>query len=289
MRLWSFGCIVLAVVFSTVLSIGDTATAQSRLPLSNVASWAYQLQGDMAALKQSPHDLLVVDVDNVAWQSNASALSVKPDGLKRPVVSYLSVGEAEDSRPYFETCCKSAKPAWLTERNQGWPGNVAVRFWDPDWQALVAQRIDDLITQGYGGAYLDRLDIYEVMADERPTARADMIAFVAKLAAQARARAPGFVIIVQNAEELLEDPAHLAVIDGIAKEDLFYGIDHDGKRNKPDVIAYAVRDLQRVRASGKPVFVVEYVPFEAAADNVRAEIAAEGFLPLVAGRDLDGK
>ena len=50
-----------------------------------------------------------------------------------------------------------------------------------------------------------------------------MIAFVQALAARARALKPGFLIVPQNAEELLTDQAYRAVIDGLGKEDLLFG------------------------------------------------------------------
>ncbi len=50
-----------------------------------------------------------------------------------------------------------------------------------------------------------------------------MIAFVTKLAAHARGRKPGFLVVPQNGEELLTDAGYRAVIDGIGKEDILYG------------------------------------------------------------------
>ena len=44
--------------------------------------------------------------------------------------------------------------------------------------------------------------------------------------AYAKQRNAGFQIVVQNAEELLEEAAYLRVIDAVAKEDLLHGVDH---------------------------------------------------------------
>ena len=58
-----------------------------------------------------------------------------------------------------------------------------------------------------------------------------MVAFVTALAAHGRALKPGLLIVPQNAEELLDDAAYRALIDGIAKEDLLFG---DGRSKHPN-------------------------------------------------------
>ncbi len=50
-----------------------------------------------------------------------------------------------------------------------------------------------------------------------------MVEFVKTLAAYASVRHPGFLIVPQNAEELLKHKDYLNTIDAIAKEDLLYG------------------------------------------------------------------
>lgn len=256
-------------------------------PLAAAGSWVYQLQGDMTWTVRSDADVAVVDWDHVRTHETLASLQRKPGNTRRSVLGYLSIGEAEDSRVYWKACCTEGRqPAWLTEQTQGWPGNFAVRYWDADWQNLVRNRLRQIIEAGFDGVYLDRADVWEMMQPARAGARSDMVKFVVELAALAHATKPGFAVIMQNAEELLSDPTYLAAIDGIAKEDLLHGVNHDGLRNPADMIAHSVGMLQLVRAQRKPVFVVEYLPEGGDADRVRAEIVGHGFVPFIADRDL---
>ncbi|MBS0244024.1 MAG: endo alpha-1,4 polygalactosaminidase, partial [Proteobacteria bacterium] len=117
------------------------------------------------------------------------------------------------------------------------------------------------------------------------SSRAAMIAFVKEIAAKARAIKPDAAIVVQNAEELLSSDSYVAAIDGIAKEDLFYGADHGGSRNPSGMVSESVGLLKRAKAKGKKVFVVEYLS-GGSASRVASEIRAQGFVPNFAGRNL---
>lgn len=280
---------LLTATFAISLAMAHTAAcAADPLPLAAARSWVYRLQGDVARIARSNADVAVVDWDHVRTHALLEALKRKPDKARRVVLGYLSIGEAEDSRAYWQACCGDGRrPSWLTDRSDGWPGNYAVRFWDMEWQRIVKTRLSQIIAAGFDGVYFDRADVWETMRPERGSARADMVSFVRELSAMARAAKPSFSIVVQNAEELLSDKDYLAAIDGIAKEDLFHGVNHDALRNPAEMIAHSMRLLQLARAGGKPVFVVEYLPEGQVVDAVRAEITGHGFIPLFATRDLN--
>ncbi len=255
--------------------------------LERVASWSYQLQGDVSGLTRVNSDIAVVDWDHIKSRWTVDALRQTPSGARRSILAYLSIGEAESWRPYWRDCCATvSKPAWLTSVTQGWADNFAVRYWDPAWQQIVRGQLDDIIAAGFDGIYLDRADSYEAFAGEHTTARADMIAFILALSKAAKTRAPGFAVVMQNAEELLSDRELLAALDGVAKEDLLHGNGHRPDRNAPDAIRQSILHLRRARAAGKPVVVVEYLPPGELAEGVKAEIAALGFVPLVTERSL---
>jgi uncharacterized protein (TIGR01370 family) len=115
-----------------------------------------------------------------------------------------------------------------------------------------------------------------------------MIKLIKEVAAAARAKRGDFAIMVQNAEELLSDSSYVATIDAIAKEDLFHGINHDGRRNSSGDISYSVRDLKRAQAAGKTIFVIEYLS-GSSAEGVRSEIRKQGFVPFFGPRNLAGR
>lgn len=266
----------------------EPAAGKQLVAAAAVTSWAIQLQGDLTALTAAQADLVVVDPDHVRWSSSPPLLRARTGGKPRMVLAYLSIGEAETERPYWAKCCADRPPEWATRREQGWAGNLAVRFWHADWQGIVKARLQEIIAAGYDGVYLDRADIWEVMVGERGSAREDMIAFLRDLSRLAKETRPGFIVFGQNAEELLDDASYLAALDGFAKEDLLHGVGHDGKRNPDEMIRHSVGEMKRVAAAGKPVLVVEYLPDGPLGEAVRREIAALGFIPFFTGRNLDG-
>ena len=287
------------------------ATGQRhRLRLINKArSWGYQLSGlNVARAARSPYDLLVVDgttgldVDRPFTKAEVNRLKRKPDGSRRLVISYLSIGEAEDYRPdYFsrEYLTEDA-PDWLMKENPQWKGNRVIRFCTEGWQRTILgdrygrnvynsvelSPLYRLIELGFDGVYLDRVDVYAEVRRQCPDAENRMVDFVARLAAHARKRNPNFMVILQNAEELLVHPKMRRAIDAVAKEDLLYGNDYSQRRNSRDDIRDSIRYLKKARRAGRPVFVVDYIKNRSKIRRAKREIKALGFIPYIGPRDL---
>ena len=251
--------------------------------LRNASSWVYQLQGNVGEIAGTASDVAVIDWEHVGNRGTVERLKQKPGG-RRLVFSYLSIGEAESWRAYYKSCCSGKTPSWLTHRTQGWGGNYVVRYWEGGWKAIVKARLSAIIAAGFDGVYLDRVDTWEAFKGEG-NARAQMIALVKELSAMAKAQRPGFLVLVQNGEELLSDQSYVAAIDGIAKEDLFYGINHNFSRNDAGTIRESVSLLKRAQSRGKAILVVEYLGGDAAS-RARSEIRSHGFAACIASRAL---
>lgn len=78
-------------------------------PLSSARSWAYQLQKALPAqIAASPFDMVVIDYSRNGTNekrftpSDLKWMKRKPNGEQRIVLAYLSVGEAEDYRFYWD-------------------------------------------------------------------------------------------------------------------------------------------------------------------------------------------
>lgn len=267
-------------------------------PLAGVASWHYQLdQVDLDTLAARPVDMLVTDYARAGGKvplsrDEVSRLKAKPDGTRRTVISYLSIGEAEEFRFYWNDAWKTQKPAWLERENCAWPRAWMVRYWDPGWRDMIVSGPDAylkrIIDAGFDGVYLDRIDMWEHTRDLNPNARAAMIDFVAHLATTARALKPGFIVIAQNAEDLLDDRRYRRTIDAVAKEELFFSRTDTGQRNAAKDIATSLAFLDRLSWQWKPVFPVEYL---LTADEIRAvnqEARSRGLVPVFPTRALDG-
>lgn len=268
-------------------------------------SWGYQLQNiDPAKLAGVPYDAIVIDYTRDGSDGSAltaaevQRLKFKPDGSRRIVLAYMSIGEAESYRWYWSPWWNDlwfipnifTKPGWCGPQNGDWKGNYAVRYWDPEWQRIIVGGggyLDRLLKAGFDGVWLDKVDsAFEKIAAARPTARADMIDFVGKIAAKARKTTPGFLVFPQNAELLLDDPAYRRLIDGIGKEDLLYGEDSAGKPNSPEIISKNSALLKLLAADGKPVLSVEYLDDQPRIDAARRDIQGFGFVPHFADREL---
>ena len=293
------------------LAAAAAAHQAERLKLINsVRSWAVQMQDlDVETARNAPVDLIVTDATSGARGGQAlspndvAGIKVKPDGTRRIAISYLSIGESEDYRPeYFDAeYMKEDAPDWLLKENKTWKGNRLIRFCQEGWQKTILGDEDGrslysslepsplyrLIELGFDGVYLDRVDVYSEVVKECPDAATKMVAFVARLAAHARKKNPNFIVILQNAEELLGNPQMVSSIDAIAKEDLFYGVDHSERENDTAMVQASLANLALATSAGRPVFVLDYIkdPARRAAD--KAKIEQRGFIPYFGPRKLD--
>lgn len=290
------------------------ATAE-RLKLVNATkSWGYQLvNSKLEELLRSPYDLLVLDATTGLAngrhfrREEVSQLRRKPDGGRRLVVSYLSIGEAEDYRPDYFTAeyMSEDAPDWLLHENPDWKGNRLIRFCSEGWQKTILGDGDGrsvynsldpsplyrLIELGFDGVYLDRVDVYEEVGKDCPNAQARMVEFVARLAAHARRRNPHFMVILQNAEDLLKQSRVIDAIDAVAKESLFHGWGGGGGSNRQSIsdaasVRWSVERLELARKAGRAVFVVDYPKDRAAAEVSLRRITELGYVPYVAPKDL---
>lgn len=265
--------------------------------LSEAKSWAFQLQNvDPMEIKLSPYDVVVVDYG--LDQHNGTAfprevvdlMRTKPDGTKRVMLAYFSIGEAESYRYYWQDSWAKNRPEWLEPENPDWPGNYRVQYWHPEWRAILYGSpnayLDRILDAGFDGVYIDGVDKFEQWKRRRPTAVADMVDLVGAIAAHARSLRKDFLIVPQNGDGLLGQPKFLRTIDGFAREDLLYGEKEPDARNSQRSIADTVRRLRPLVAAGVPVFVVEYTANPDLAASMLREIKAFGYVGYIARRDL---
>ena len=175
--------------------------------LAAAKSWGYQLQRiKPETLAAIPYDLFVLDYSRDGTDARAltaeevAALKTKPDGSRRVVLAYLSIGEAENYRYYWQPDWETASlaPSWLAPANKKWRTNFPVRYWDADWQAIMFagenSYLARIVAAGFDGVYLDRIDAFQEFESENPAARDEMIAFVSvarRACAHAQAGLPG--------------------------------------------------------------------------------------------------
>ncbi|MBI2565528.1 MAG: endo alpha-1,4 polygalactosaminidase [Candidatus Schekmanbacteria bacterium] len=277
-----------------------------------LTSWGYQLNGlggsALAQLDASLYGLLVIDYStegDAASELTPAQVAMLTDSAcgRRQVLAYMSIGEAEDYRFYWDPAWVDQgngdpdRPAWLTAANPDWPGNYKVRYWMPEWQQIIMgdpgtygpSYLSRLLGQGFDGVYLDIIDAYEYFGPdgngENPNAAADMVALVHAIAAAGRAAHPGFLVFPQNGAGLgALFPDYVQMVDGIGVEDTFF----DGDvAQPPEVVAAATENLNAFRDAGRLVLSIDYPTLAANVDAFYAQAAGEGYVPYVGPRELD--
>lgn len=262
------------------------------LPWRKVQSWAYWLDHpDLAHLGASRFDLLVIDPS--ADGSAARTFTARQIGMlrraapQRRVVAYLSIGQAESYRGYWQRTWRPGSPDWLGAQDPAWPGNYWVKYWQPAWQALVFQSLAAIVAAGFDGVYLDRVDAYQ--EGYAAGHEEDMVQFVANLARSARARASlgaDFGVIVQNAEELIGDHADYGrFVTGISREEVYVQATDSPTSQAARVEAQRYLDLFYQR--GGLVLTVDYASQPDLVCSAYQLSRARGYVPYVTDVRLD--
>jgi len=310
------------------------------LPLSEIRYWAYQIQGisdagAVDALANSHYDMLILEPTRTDWSSDDRDFDTKSvvarlkgtlasDGEHRKlVIAYIDIGEAENWRWYWTWSTEwnegEPRPAdWpdyiLTHDPDGWGGNFPVAYWDPRWKDIVVYGrnqssspygdytsiLDELIKDGFDGAYLDWVEGFEndaVIAKAQQSGKdpaGEMISFIQEMRHYARQRDPDFVIIQQNAAALCDDHSELfGVIDGIAQEAIWYDGDAFDDWTAPDGYDLSTESsltneyigfLNRYKAAGVSAFCCEYALNYAA--DAYSKAAAKGYVAYCTRRSL---
>ena len=258
----------------------------------------YQLQNaDYASLTDGGFRVAVVDPDDSAL--TATQIDDLQTAQDKLLYAYTSIGEAESYRDYWDDSWTTQPPDYVLGENTQWEGNFRVEFWDPEWQQIIFDRVDDVLAKGYDGIYLDIVDGYtvdEVIAAYPGTdaaLRQEMIDFVIGISEYAKAQNPDFAVIPQNAVGLLAlneaDPdsgpntAYLEAIDGLGVEDLWFNGDavSDWTQGDLDYIALA-------QAAGKFVLATSYPTVQANQEAFIADAIENGLIPFVTDRELTG-
>jgi cysteinyl-tRNA synthetase, unknown class len=120
------------------------------------------------AVRNTNYDLIIIDLfinDEEFSPAEIDSLKQKKDGGKRLVICYMSIGEAENYRYYWQSGWNTNKPAWLEEENPSWPGNYAVKYWDKNWQNIIFGNDQSytkrILNAHFDGVYLDKIDSFE--------------------------------------------------------------------------------------------------------------------------------
>jgi cysteinyl-tRNA synthetase len=155
----------------------DSAHAGNVTTLSQAKNFLYLLNTEnfgsrsefLTALNETDYDLVIMDAffadDQAFTSSEIAALKQKKHGGSRMIVAYMSIGEAEGYRFYWQESWDFIRPRWLDAENPEWEGNYKVKYWMPEWQEIMYGNDDSylkkILDAGFDGVYLDIIDAYE--------------------------------------------------------------------------------------------------------------------------------
>lgn len=276
-------------------------------------------------LATAPHGAFIIETAKIGGSSTYksreiffSADQVRQIGHdgRRPVLGYLNLSKIETYRDYWLDALASAKGRdTLVQGDAPWIGpslgsdGTLARFWTPDWEAILADRVDRLMSLGIDGLFLDDVlqyyAYYSSVAEGRsgfavsdgPATAAEfanaMIKLVLAVASRARKHNCGALIVVNNGvfigRDAGEDPpgslrqdsfdSYRSALDGILIESVFASGGN----------AAAISALHEDFASlGLPVMTIDFansvagVPGAETRGAIAQRADSEGFAPYVA-------
>lgn len=123
----------------------------------------------LESLKKSNYDLLIIDGgcfgNRFLSTDDIAKLKIKPNGKRRLVYCYMSLGESENYRWYWKKEYDHARPEWLDEPNENWHGSYKVKYWMQPWHEIIYNSPDSYVSKivaaGFDGAFLDVIDAFE--------------------------------------------------------------------------------------------------------------------------------
>ncbi len=152
-------------------NVTSLAAAKNFLYLINPG--AFEDREDyLEALRSTRFDVLIIDLfynGTPLTSQEVTSLKVKSGGGTRLVLGYMSIGEAEDYRYYWNNAWNVGGPDWLEGENPDWEGNYKVQYWDSAWRQIIYKSEDSYLSRildaGFDGVYLDQIEAYEHFED----------------------------------------------------------------------------------------------------------------------------
>ena len=158
--------------FSNTKDINRIQDAENFLFLLNPGSFLKK-EDYLNALSRTRYDVLIVDLyygDTPLMKNDVDLLKTKPQGGKRLVLAYMSIGEAADYRPYWKNEWNTTRPSWIQAPNPDWPGSFKVCYWSPQWKHILYGNnqayLDQIIKAGFDGVFLDVIDAWQYFGNK---------------------------------------------------------------------------------------------------------------------------
>jgi cysteinyl-tRNA synthetase, unknown class len=248
-----------------------------------MSTFGIQLQNvNPADVASSPYQFLIID----NYDSNGTpwtAAQVASMSANKVLGGYVSIGEAETYRDYWQSSWSTNPPSWLGPEDPDWDGNYYIDFRAPEWLAIAKGEIAKMIAQGFEASYMDVIDVYYTdwfinKVGSASAAEAAAKTYVETLANYAHSLNPNFKFYVNGGEDLLADKTYLNAIDGVFKEQVYAGIgSNQNSMNSAADVQWTTDLLNVAKTAGKDVFIIHYSTTDAATQSIVDKAVAAGF------------
>jgi len=148
-------------------NINTLSDAENYLYLISTTRFANK-DAMLDAIRGTNYDVVIMDLffnKAALTPDDIASLKTKHNGAKRLVISYISIGSAENYRYYWKSGWKIGSPSWIKKRYSArYPDEFWVEFWHPEWKDIILYKSDSyirrIINAGFDGAYLDNVEAY---------------------------------------------------------------------------------------------------------------------------------
>lgn len=147
-------------------SVSKLSDAENFLYLLNPEKFSSK-QDFLNGISKTNYGAVIIDAfyfDTLLTKNDLDQIKNKADGGSRLIISYMSIGEAEDYRYYWDDSWEPANPEWIVAENPDWEGNYKVKYWDSEWKKHILgtpeSYLQKIIDAGFDGVYLDIIDGY---------------------------------------------------------------------------------------------------------------------------------
>tara|TARA_R110000868_G_scaffold37111_14_gene131638 strand:+ start:50305 stop:51279 length:975 start_codon:yes stop_codon:yes gene_type:complete len=121
----------------------------------------------LESISETNYGVVIMDAfyfDTLLTQTDLNQIRKKADGGSRLIISYMSIGEAEDYRYYWQQDWTAGNPEWIVTENPDWEGNYKVKYWDLGWKSYIygnpESYLQKILNSGFDGVYLDIIDAF---------------------------------------------------------------------------------------------------------------------------------
>jgi uncharacterized protein (TIGR01370 family) len=270
--------------------VPDEPALSLRADIPALNSWMIQLDSytnRLASIKASGFQMAVVDYSSDGTNPGKwTRTEVKDAKSNKQLLAYISVAQAEDYRYYWSSSYKVGSPSWITAASPSYSGQYLIDYSSSEWQSIILGYVAKIIYQGFDGAYLDNVNVYNNLG-ATALAKTQMVNWICKISQYAKAKNPNFKILTQNASDLIwvNNGALAGCIDATAQESTWFKAT-DARTLEANRVQQ-LKDYTEFKRLGKPVFALDFAKTTSNIAEAYTKSKANGLIEYVTDANLD--